>query len=161
MIDAELVPYDEIDGKIRHALDAFRENDFQLLKTDAHEIAITHQIACYLKIYFSEWHVDCEYNRRGMESKTDLNGANMRPDIIIHERYDEDNPSKRNNLLVIEIKKNYNDDDNDRRKLKELTNKNGKDHYQFGVFLCISEKRPYDAKWDLYQNDEYVKTITG
>ncbi len=159
MIEAASVSYGEIDLKLRLALSDLRQNDHQLLEREAHEIAITHQIACYFKKYFHIWHVDCEYNRRGNDAKTNSAGQDIRPDIIIHERHDPKNPSKKNNLLIIEVKKNKTDSQNDRDKLIELTKKDGADHYQFGVFLSISTIPPYHARWELFQNGIHEKTI--
>lgn len=161
MRNAESVRYEEIDVKVRRALDDLRQKDHQLLKTKAHEIAITHQMACYLKKYFPSWHVDCEYNRREGLSKINSHGEDIRPDIIIHERYDPDKPNKKNNLLVIEVKKNESGAQNDRDKLIELTRIDGNYCYKFGISLCISVDLPYSAKWDLYYHGRYDRTIMG
>ena len=158
MISTKSVNYKDINVKIRLALRDLKQNDRQLLETRAHEIAITHQLACYLKQYFTPWHVDCEYNRREGGPKLNSEGQDIRPDIIIHERFDAENPS-RDNLLVLEVKKNVTTASNDKEKLEELTNLEGKYQYKFGVSLCISTDSPYTAKWEMYCNGEFKKTF--
>lgn len=97
--------------------------DGHLLLADANERSITHKLAEYLQSGFPEWHVDCEYNRNGLDVKrldtfkrsiesNDSNAVSVYPDIIIHHRNTKDN------LVVIEAKKSsYSGDDLDEEKL--------------------------------------------
>src|SRR2546422_4734342 len=117
------------------------KNDHKLLEVDVQERTISHQLASYMRPFFPDWHVDCEYNRKGLDPKTlkipgrkqrkDGSGSLVQPDIIVHHRtkiYD--------NFLVIEIKKSTNDspdrDDEDKLRafLSELK-------YEHGLFLRI------------------------
>jgi len=68
-------------------------------------------------------------NQQDTEAKT------VFPDIIIHKR-----GSKEDNLLVIEVKKSTNDNNNfDKVKIKAfIDNKDYK--YKYGLFLCIDMK---------------------
>lgn len=134
--------FEEVQKRVSHALNDFTKQDFQLLQLCADERAATHRIACYLQNYFSDWHVDCEYNRRGKKSKTQR-GLLVRPDIIVHHRNSPEN------LLCIEAKKEGGFLDDDRIKLKNFTDPKGEDIYQYGLLLVLSLKAPYkiDCEW--------------
>jgi hypothetical protein len=134
------------------ALENFRERDFQLLQLCADERAATHRIACYLQKYFSDWNVDCEYNRRGKNPK-EQNGRLVRPDIIIHHR------GVPENLLCIEEKKEGELLDDDRIKLKKFTDPLGDDRYQFGLLLVLSLATPYAFEGEWYQNGKMWQSI--
>ena len=99
------------DVNIQTLLDEFVEEQAQLLKNDASEQAISHQLAVKLAPHFPGWHVDCEYNRRlgvvkrllyAVSSTGEACERNVVPDIIIHRRMTADN------LLAVEIKKSTN-----------------------------------------------------
>jgi hypothetical protein len=75
-------------------LEVFK-NDSHLLEVGANERSITHRFAVYLERFFPEYHVDCEYNRNGIEAKRlkvfkkkidsdDEDGVTVFPDIIVH-----------------------------------------------------------------------------
>ena len=98
--------------------------DAYLLKVDANERSISHRFGMYLQAQLPNHHVDCEYNRDGVEPKRigcldlhtnaeDTEGKTVFPDIIAHVR------GTRKNYLVIEIKKSTSSVDRsiDRRKL--------------------------------------------
>jgi len=136
------VTFDEVEKRVNLALNNFKERDLQLLELCADERASTHRIACYLQKYFQDWHVDCEYNRRGKRSKRQ-GGKLVRPDIIIHHRGIPEN------LLCIEAKKEGESLDDDRIKMSNFTDSTGEDRYQFGLLLVFSLNAPYniDCKW--------------
>lgn len=107
--------------KIINAYKSLLKNDSYLLATDVNERSITHKLAEYLQVEFSEYNVDCEYNRNGLDVKgleslvkniasdnTDV--VSVFPDIIIHHRGSNDN------FIVIEAKKSSNKS-NDNEKL--------------------------------------------
>ena len=56
--------------KVKNAYLQFLKNDGYLLENDVNERSITHKFAVYLENEFSEWDVDCEYNRNGIDKKT-------------------------------------------------------------------------------------------
>ncbi|QYZ78926.1 hypothetical protein E2N92_05540 [Methanofollis formosanus] len=139
---------DDIKDGICHTLSIFVEKDAALLDLEVDERALTHQIACYLKEPFSDWDVDCEYNRRGYGTKETSSGP-KRPDIIVHHR------NKHENRLIIEAKKNGNNTDDDDKKLKEFTKKSGKYGYDFGILLIIPGKNmPFTLRW--YNDGKYI-----
>lgn len=116
--------------KIYKAYSTFLASDVYLLNVNANERSITHKFAEYLQREFSEWNVDCEYNKNLYDGKTVTvwerkrnellltleseiskkqrstiekvldGGISIYPDIIIHHRGTIDN------LVVIEAKKN-------------------------------------------------------
>lgn len=102
--------HSEVIRKLHSAYCRLLRNDFALLELNANERSITHKLAEYLQSEFQEWHVDCEYNRKGKLPKRligikenvstdDTCGKTVFPDIIVHHRGTNDN------LLVIEAKK--------------------------------------------------------
>lgn len=97
-------------NKIHHAIMKLITYDAHLLIVDANERSITHRLGMYLQEEFSEWHVDCEYNKNGLDIKkldnfkksidsNDDKGTTVYPDLIIHQR------GTKNNLIVLEAKK--------------------------------------------------------
>jgi len=145
---------------VKTALDNLMSEDFQLLKVNANERAITHKFAEHLSPLFPTWHVDCEYNRDGNDPKSvhweprqetsaddEGNERSVYPDIIIHER------EAKKNLLVIEVKKDTNsnpeDVEVDKRKLVAYQRELG---YAFGLFVLFNtgdnfKKRPLE-EWN-------------
>lgn len=118
-------------GPVKKSIDDFLQNDIQLIQNNVHENSISHHIACYLKKYIPEWHIDCEYNRDLLYTKNIHDMGDIRPDIIIHKR----NTSL--NFVVIEIKKNQGISNHDFLKIKKLTERKSHYHYQWGIYLNI------------------------
>jgi hypothetical protein len=132
----------EVEASLMRAIAALRKNDFQLLEGDANERSITHKLAEYLRVEFSDWgDVDCEYNLQGhgctktlrlpSKKKTTFDDTRARtvfPDIVVHRRTAPDN------LLVIEAKKSTSriKDSWDYKKLKAFK---AEKNYTFAVFL--------------------------
>lgn len=115
---------EDVEAGLRKALAAFLDADRYLLGVHASERAVGHRLAWHLQREFSEWHVDCEYNRDGGAIKSidvpqdliawnETEAKTVFPDIIVHWR-GEEGP----NVLVIEMKKVGSPGSNfDRRKL--------------------------------------------
>lgn len=59
----------EIRDKIIRAYKTLLAQDAHLLIVDANERSLTHRLAMYLQAEFPDYHVDCEYNRNGMNAK--------------------------------------------------------------------------------------------
>ncbi len=128
--------------KVKNAYLQFLKNDGYLLENDVNERSITHKFAVYLENEFSEWDVDCEYNRNGIDKKTliglkekidsdNLVGSTVYPDIIIHHRGSHDN------YIVIEVKKDYYTEKknaHDEKKLKLYKEQLGYKHAYFIKF---------------------------
>jgi hypothetical protein len=95
------------------ALRRLLDSDSLLLEIDVNERSITHRLALYLQECLPQLHVDCEYNRDGIDPKRiqhlglypddeDTDAKTAFPDIIAHIR------GTRENYLVIELKKTTN-----------------------------------------------------
>lgn len=59
----------EVKQKVITAIRTLYCQDSQLLEVDASERSLTHKLAEHLQHEFPNWHVDCEYNRRGADIK--------------------------------------------------------------------------------------------
>ena len=138
----------EVRDKVKLALEEVIKNDCYLLEIGINERSLTHRLAVYLEKYFPNYHVDCEYNRKGMDPKKlenykkniesdDTEAVTVYPDIIIHKR------GTKNNLVVIEAKKSSNTDETDKEKLK-LYKKDDALSYKYAFFIkfpvsgCVS-----------------------
>lgn len=98
---------------LRNALQKLLERDAYLLTVDANERSIAARLAMYLQAEYTDWHVDCEYNRDGIDPKRlafsgldstieDAEARTVFPDIVVHVR------GTSNNYLVLELKKSSN-----------------------------------------------------
>ena len=147
---------EEVFQKVVTAITNLYRFDRELLEVDANERSITHKLAEYLQKEFPEWHVDCEYNRRGFDTKKllenisfptennssdDTEARTVFPDIIVHKR------TTPLNLLVIEVKKDNNNDSTiDIQKLEAF----GRDQnycYRFGLFIRLGSSGCKDLKF--------------
>lgn len=140
----------EIQEKVHIALGILFKNDALLLEIGVHERSIAHKLAEYLQDEFPDWHVDCEYNRKGRDEKL-LEGIHecieqrrtdrIFPDIIAHIR----NTNK--NLLVIEIKPNLNSDPCDIKKLEVLTAPDNGYEYLLGLYIRFDRLNNPALEW--------------
>ena len=131
--------HNEIKGLLEKALVRLYDEDVALFQLNAHEQALVFRFGLYFQELinssrFKELTLDMEYNKHGENKKilpSRLKG--IRPDIILHERENDEN-----NILAIEFKKfettNF---ESDYEKLKELTNPNGDYKYKLGVFIQL------------------------
>ena len=102
--------------------------------------SITHRLGLYLQGKFSDWHVDCEYNRDGHDPKKVVlddsrfvGESSVYPDIIIHRR-----GPKGPNLLVIGVKTNPDGHGNEvKRDLAKLTAYKREMAYTYAVFQKV------------------------
>lgn len=143
------LPYpseEEIKQRVIVALCRLYLNDRDLLEIDANERTITHKLAEYLQDEFPEWHVDCEYNRRGDQVKRldiignwcvrpdDTEAKTVFPDVIIHQR------RTNANLVVIEVKKSSgHGDTRDIEKLQSFV-RDPAYMYGFGLFIRLGPR---------------------
>lgn len=128
---------DIIKEKIREALNFFISKDKEeLLRVDIYEPTINHRIAVYFEELFSEFDIDCEYNKALLGYKKNGNGKKIRPDIIIHKR-----ETNEDNSVILEIKKSGKNSilaKADIEKLKRCMN--GTLNYNLGVFISILKR---------------------
>lgn len=117
-----------------------------------HETAINHRLAFYLEQNFNKflccsryYQVDIEYNRYFGRPK-ELNGDNIRPDIIVHKR--QGTNLKKDNLLIIEAKKVIISNE-DEALVKEMM-KNKKYLFQYGLTITYCFANDTKIKCSLF-----------
>ncbi|MDP3478350.1 MAG: hypothetical protein Q8R88_01170 [Desulfoprunum sp.] len=142
-------------SKVSDAIAKLQINDRVLLDKKM-EWATAHRLALYLEDYFHGWDIDCEYNKMGnaLNTKHNSHGKYKRPDIVIHKR---EKSEIANNLLVIEIKMNSGDVE-DEEKLIDFTsapNRNRPFQYQHGLKITFSPH--LELKW--FENGQEIVEI--
>jgi hypothetical protein len=141
----EQLSQENIEQRVRRAIEQLVLYDAKLLRIDCNERSITHRLAMYLQGEFEGWNVDCEYNRDHHApdhvkrltpllesiSSDNADAKTVFPDIIVHHRETSDN------LLVIEVKKSRNmePDTRDKQKLKAFKKEL---HYCYALFLRLN-----------------------
>lgn len=153
----------DIRERVINAICGLYRHDPELLDVNANERSITHKLAEYLQREFPNWHVDCEYNRLGGDTKRlqirsigepnveDTEAKTVFPDIIVHHRKTEEN------LLVMEVKKaSGRANTGDLVKLRAFT-KSPEYKYPYGLFLKLESKC---CHLELYQEGEYRASWT-
>ncbi|MBU0477728.1 hypothetical protein KKC91_04080 [bacterium] len=165
-----LIPNDWADGEIFvKSIKKFIDEEKFLLEKDLNERTISYKLAEYLQKAFSDYDVDCEYNRmtdkynpKGYVKKIlELNSEKVEsdderaitvyPDIVVHKRGDNDS-----NHLVIELKKREYAEQKrgagetykqfDFKKLAAYTDK-FKLNYKMGVYIEFAKERISDLKF--------------
>ena len=139
----------EVKNGVNYALNLLYENDEFLITNTTNERTITHKLAVYLQQYFTDWNVDCEYNRAGKNKKTLSNQKTSYPDIIIHQR------NTQNNLLIIEVKKqNVNNTDikSDKIKIKDFI-ETKEYNYKYGLFIKLNIEQ-IKTELNFYKNEK-------
>jgi len=124
--------------KLNKAIQQFLEKDKDLLERSTNERTISSRLGYYLSLeYEPNLQVDCEYNRKGADKKRQEAGNLIYPDILVHERGNDNN-----NVLVIEIKKVSNTDiQSDQAKLIELTHPDKEYRYHYGIHLVFDTEK--------------------
>lgn len=147
----------ELKGKVNSSLELLLFRDSFLLENDGSERSITHKFAEYLQQHFANYHVDCEYNKKGLSIKALPRKCFKRfelesyeyvyPDIIIHHR-----GSQLRNLLVVEVKQDSSPIgwDCDEAKLKKFTEQSGSYAYTYGLFVNFKKLDTPELVW--FQN---------
>lgn len=93
----------KIKKAFRSALQKFVDREIESLQTaKPNEMTYSHRIAVHLENEnaFKGYNIDCEYNKLLGDKKLNQYKIEIRPDIIVHKRNDNNN-----NLLIIEVKK--------------------------------------------------------
>lgn len=111
-----------------------------------------------LRAQFPEWDVSNEYDRREQETKRlshrnpksgELLEADITPDLIVH------HVGRRDNLLVIEVKRHVNTDiERDVWKLSGMTAAQGAYGYAVGVHLILNVPASTVVTCDVYVDGE-------
>lgn len=156
---------DVVTAQVHRAFATFLNNDRDLLEADANERSLTHKLAEYLQQQFTDWHVDCEYNRNGPEPKTLPEWRSIRvaanhtdattvfPDIIIHRRTTpESQRCKAENLVVIEAKKSTTAArSQDKAKLRAYLSEYGYDYAFLVIFPVGKDAHSADVAKDIQE----------
>lgn len=156
---------DQIRAAIQSAIEGVRREVRPLDFARAHERTIAQRLALHMEPHFrDEWNVDCEYDRDGQlkkllegikgcdgQKKTDA----ILPDIIVHHR---EQAGRSHNLLVIELKKDAEEDPCDRRKLELLTEPHGHYQYQLGLYINVDGGK-FACTW--YKDGHQLKDFAG
>lgn len=163
-----------IKSKLESAINALIEQDLYLLLNNIAERTIAQNLANHLVSKFDGYSVDCEYNgnivdeeghkriyilrmeaeRYGLPKASEADQSIIErlvyPDIIVHRR-GKGHPT---NILIIEIKKNVNDNGHDYDRLKLMTYTSSdwgnKLRYQLGAFIIFdvtSQPITYRCEW--------------
>lgn len=148
--------FKEICQKVDIAIKILLKKDRFLLENGVHERSISHKLAEYLQTQFPDWNVDCEYNRKGHETKklrrTCSTDDKIYPDIIIHQR------STKENLLVIEIKSSDLSEECDIEKLKLFTS-NTEFEYTYGIFIRFTGTKKPELHWYAKGQEKFVDDL--
>lgn len=150
---------------LSHFVDATRQllAQEELIYSNPGEQNLSIELAAHLKPLFHDWHVHGEYDKREQDDKwlayadedEVLIATKIRPDIIVH------HVGKRENLLVIEMKRDVNKARaNDVRKLKGLTRQDGDYGYEVGVHLVVDIPTTRITLCDVYRNGAINKELT-
>jgi len=124
----------EIIRRVKIAIGILFKNDCYLLESGVHERTISHKLAEYLQIQFPDWNVDCEYNKKGIDTKRQDHKL-VYPDIIVHHR------DTNENLLIIEIKSNRKYCKKDIEKIKKFISPQYDFNYNVGLFIQFNRRK--------------------
>lgn len=126
------------------ALEQLLEDDAHLLMVDANERSISHRFGMHLQKELRDYHVDCEYNRTGVNPKRidhiyldtdihDTDGKTVFPDVIAHIR------GHKQNYLVVEFKKSSStvNSDFDFKKLRGYKG-DKRLNYEYAIFIELA-----------------------
>jgi len=143
------------DDQVRHcvanAIEALKGENPALDFQSVHERSTAHRLAVQFEPHFQGWNVDCEYDRDRQVEKLLLGIAQcdaQKPPTGYcgHHRPSSLGRGREHNLIVIELKKNAEQDACDRRKLELLTDPNGYYQYQIGLYINIHGGR-FTCTW--------------
>jgi hypothetical protein len=147
--------FSELNICVQRAIDTLYARDHKLFELNETEWALSHRLAVYLEQEIPGWNVDCEYHRQGqnfdlkMNAQTDGPTHNTRPDIILHHRGEL---SREHNLLVAELKKAAETDDDKTKEFTRPPTVERKFQYQYGLALTFLPQ--LNARW--YENGRKI-----
>ena len=156
------VKFEDIRKLVNASLEKFYKNDRDLIEIAEDRDMISERcmvfhIGAYMKnkmgtlMKFQWADLDCEYNRDVQMPKRmvrEEKSDSIIPDLIIHRR-----GSDKNNLLVIEFKKESawaEEKEKDREKLMYLTNQEERFKYNFGLYIELGR---HEVHVDVYQEE--------
>jgi hypothetical protein len=138
--------------------------DNELAYADPSERAIVGRLRDCLQGQYRGWSIDLEWSRRenivkrlryGLSDEELIGKDAIVPDLIVHR------VGKRENLLVVEVKKVTNTDfEGDIWKLKGMTEQAGAYGYLVGIHLVIDVKAGVAPLCDVYVDGELDEELT-
>lgn len=136
---------------VEEALNMLYEYDYHLIENKLHEQCMVFRFGLYFhkliqKTIYADFDLDLEYNKNINNSKyTKHNSNGIRPDLILHERGNNEN-----NILILEFKKTERSRKKDINKLEDLTSITQGYKYSLGgsILLTITRK---DVEVDWYE----------
>lgn len=96
---------------------------------------------------YARLNLDCEYNKHGDDQKLRPNGSKMRPDLLLHSRGNDEN-----NIMAVEFAGWWKEADKveeDKNKLKELTDPNYDYGYEMGVLVHLMNSN--EARYEYFR----------
>jgi hypothetical protein len=143
-VELAMMTDEQVQNAVASAIESLKAEAPALDFESVHERSTAHRLAVQLEPHFKMWNVDCEYDRDGQLKKTLLGIAQcdsrkatdgILPDIIVHHRRGQ---GRDHNLLVVELKKDVEEDVCDKRKLELLTSPYGQYQYCVGLYINIA-----------------------
>ncbi|CAN7586089.1 hypothetical protein [Pararhizobium sp. LjRoot238] len=138
--------------------------DKELAYADPSERAIVARLAILLQCKYPGWSLDLEWSRRenvikrlryGLSDEELIGKDAIVPDLIVH------HVGKRENLLVVEVKKVTNTDyEGDIWKLKGMTEQAGAYGYSVGLHLVVDVTAGTAPQCDVYVDAELDEDLT-
>lgn len=138
--------------------------DPELAYADPAERALVARIRDFLHGQYENWSIDLEWNRRedvikrlryGLSDDELIGKDAIVPDLIVHR------VGKKENLLVVEVKKSTNKDfDGDIWKLQGMTDQAGPYGYSVGLHLVIDVKAGTAPRCDVYVDAQLDEGLT-
>lgn len=145
------------------AIEEFNNNESFLIKNDLSERCICSKFALYLEkkikqSIYSDYYVDVEYNRgynRDAYQPKTLYNRKIVVDLVVHKRKYDGNYGFQN-LICIEMKKEYSNKgiDNDRLRLQTFTNNQYGFCYSVG-FMIVAYRNKREDLFGLKIDSEY------
>lgn len=173
---------------LKQSVSLLYERDSFLVKNDVHEQTISHHIAKYWEniLTLHPWYIrngysiDVEYNRNLGDSKRaylncyscrkyncfvdvqrNTHNAISKPDIVLHKRGKNNTHSKEyNNLVVVEIKKNCPQNNEDFSKLSAFTCLKGEYKYHLGIYINLTNEFE-NVEYICFRNNKQISRITS
>lgn len=138
---------------LKKAVDTFNEKEIFILKNGHSEQCLCGRLAYHLQQVilstedYSDYIVDVEYNRgmQGIDKEVKSIGTGpCRLDIAAHKRDYDSSKGGYDNLIAIEVKKQYQSEEKkqkDRNRLQILTNDKGRFHFKLGALIIANNER--------------------
>lgn len=139
--------------------------DKELAYADPSERAIVARLGNLLRDKYPSWSIDLEWSRRenaikrlryGLSDEEPIGKDAIVPDLVVHR------VGKRENLLVVEVKKATNTDyEGDIWKLKGMTEQAGAYGYQVGLHLVVDVRVGTASQCHVYVDAELNEDLTA